>query len=208
MYETNFGVSSCFIYYIGCSRSTEKGQVGAEWWGAKGVAHIKCWRCWRKLGFRLIILQETSMGSLVGALYAIGYDAHTMDSLVRRQNWTFCWVIKYIVIISLSRRRRKQKKYLVSLPIKNNRRSKFHRDSSVGRIFTTCSRIWQSVTMIRWILRNCLSRLPAWRSNLVDGKEVVQDRGVLPLAMRASMAIPGLSLPCENGMVLVDGESQ
>ena len=35
MYETNFGVSSCFIYYIGCSRSTEKGWVGAEWWGCE-----------------------------------------------------------------------------------------------------------------------------------------------------------------------------
>ena len=42
--------------------------------------------------------------------------------------------------------------------------------------------------------------------NLVDGKEVVQDRGVLPLAMRASMAIPGAFAPVrKNGMVLVDG---
>lgn len=43
-------------------------------------------------------------------------------------------------------------------------------------------------------------------SNLVDGKEVVLDRGSLPLSMRASMAIPGVFAPVlKNGMVLVDG---
>ena len=43
-------------------------------------------------------------------------------------------------------------------------------------------------------------------SNLVDGKEVIQDYGVLPLAMRASMAIPGAFAPVrQDSMVLVDG---
>ena len=74
--------------------------------GAKGVAHIGVLKVLEEAGIPIDYIAGTSMGSLVGALYAIGYDAHTMDSLVRRQNWT---LIKYIVIISLSRRRRKRK---------------------------------------------------------------------------------------------------
>lgn len=42
--------------------------------------------------------------------------------------------------------------------------------------------------------------------DLVDGKEVVLSSGSLPMAMRASMSIPGVFAPVEwNGMLLVDG---
>ena len=58
------------------------------------------------------------------ALYAIGYDAHTMDSLVRRQDWTFLLsdkVYRYNLPFS---EKEETEKYLVSVPIKNNREIK------------------------------------------------------------------------------------
>ena len=57
--------------------------------GAKGVAHIGVLKVLEEAGIPIDYIAGTSMGSLVGALYAIGYDAHTMDSLVRKQDWTF-----------------------------------------------------------------------------------------------------------------------
>ena len=77
--------------------------------GAKGVAHIGVLKVLEEAGIPIDYIAGTSMGSLVGALYAIGYDARTMDSLVRKQNWMFLLSDKVYRIISLSRRRRKRK---------------------------------------------------------------------------------------------------
>lgn len=68
MYETNFGVSSCFICHVRCSRTTKKGRVGAEWWRCKGVAHIGVLKVLEEAGIPIDYIAGTSMGSLVGAL--------------------------------------------------------------------------------------------------------------------------------------------
>lgn len=97
-------------------------------------------------------------------------------------------------------------KYLVSVPIKNNREIK------IPSGFISGQNIYNLFSDLTIGYHDSLDfkKLPipfaCVASNLVDGKEVVQDRGVLPLAMRASMAIPGAFAPVrKNGMVLVDG---
>ena len=57
--------------------------------GAKGVAHIGVLKVLEEAGIPIDYIAGTSMGALVGALYSIGYDARTMDSLVRAQDWMF-----------------------------------------------------------------------------------------------------------------------
>ena len=174
--------------------------------GAKGVAHIGVLKVLEEAGIPIDYIAGTSMGSLVGALYAIGYDAHTMDSLVRRQNWTFLLsdkVYRYNLPFS---EKEETEKYLVSVPIKNNREIK------IPSGFISGQNIYNLFSDLTIGYHDSLDfkKLPipfaCVASNLVDGKEVVQDRGVLPLAMRASMAIPGAFAPVrKNGMVLVDG---
>ena len=56
--------------------------------GAKGVAHIGALRVIEKAGIPVDFVVGTSMGSIVGGLYAIGYDAHKLDSIVRRVDWS------------------------------------------------------------------------------------------------------------------------
>ena len=52
----------------------------------------------------------------------------------------------------------------------------------------------------------CLSRLHAWRADVRTGQEGGVPRGVLPMAMRASIAIPGVFTPVEqDSMLLIDG---
>jgi NTE family protein len=51
--------------------------------GAKGIAHIGVLRVLDSLGIRLDLVVGTSMGAVVGALYASGYTGHQLDSLVR-----------------------------------------------------------------------------------------------------------------------------
>lgn len=51
--------------------------------GAKGIAHIGVLRVLDSLGIRPDLVVGTSIGAVVGALYASGYSGHELDSLVR-----------------------------------------------------------------------------------------------------------------------------
>jgi NTE family protein len=51
--------------------------------GAKGIAHIGVLRSLDSLGIRPDLVVGTSMGAVVGALYASGYTGRTLDSLAR-----------------------------------------------------------------------------------------------------------------------------
>lgn len=54
--------------------------------GAKGMAHIGVLKVIEKAGIPVDIITGTSMGSIVGGLYSIGYNANALDSLVRKQD--------------------------------------------------------------------------------------------------------------------------
>lgn len=55
--------------------------------GAKGVAHIGALKVLEEAGIPIDYVAGTSMGALVGALYAIGYSPNEIDSLVALQDW-------------------------------------------------------------------------------------------------------------------------
>ena len=57
--------------------------------GAKGIAHIGVIEVLEKAGIPIDYVVGTSMGSIVGGLYAIGYTGEELDTLVRQQDWTF-----------------------------------------------------------------------------------------------------------------------
>lgn len=84
--------------------------------GAKGAAHIGVIRHIEKLGIPVDMVLGTSMGGLIGGLYALGYSTDQMDSLVRNMDWG--WVFsdklsrKYITFTDMKYR----EKYLLSIP--------------------------------------------------------------------------------------------
>ena len=57
--------------------------------GAKGMAHIGALKVIEKAGIPIDIVTGTSMGSIIGGLYAIGYNANSLDSMVRVQDWSY-----------------------------------------------------------------------------------------------------------------------
>ena len=57
--------------------------------GAKGMAHIGVLKVLERAGIPVDIVTGTSMGSIIGGLYAIGYNANALDSLVRVQDWGY-----------------------------------------------------------------------------------------------------------------------
>ncbi len=55
--------------------------------GARGLAHLGVIKYMEELGIPVDIVTGTSMGGLIGGLYALGYKHDQLDSLVRSINW-------------------------------------------------------------------------------------------------------------------------
>lgn len=85
--------------------------------GAKGMAHIGVLRVLERAGMPIDIVCGTSMGALVGGLYAIGYDAATLDSLVHAQDWSFLLSDRLNPKHQSLGDRAEQDRYFYSLPL-------------------------------------------------------------------------------------------
>jgi NTE family protein len=173
--------------------------------GAKGMAHIGVLKVLEEAGIPVDFIAGTSMGAIVGGLYAIGYDAAALDTLVRARDWMFLLGDKVDRHNLPFSEKEMTEKYLISMPVWN-------RSIQVPAGFVSGHNIYNLFTDLTIGYHDSLrfDRLPipfaCVASNLVDGREVLLDRGSLPLAMRASMAIPGAFAPViHDGMVLVDG---
>ncbi len=55
--------------------------------GAKGIAHIGILKAMEQEGLKPDYITGTSMGSIIGGLYALGYSADQLDSIIRSVNW-------------------------------------------------------------------------------------------------------------------------
>ncbi len=56
---------------------------------AKGFSHIGALKVLEEAGIPVDYIAGTSMGAIVGGLYAIGYETHVIDSLVKEQDWRY-----------------------------------------------------------------------------------------------------------------------
>ena len=93
------------------------------------MAHIKALKVIEEAGIPIDYIAGTSMGAIVGGLYAIGYTPEQLDSMVRKQDWTFLLSdrIKRSAM-SLTDRERSEK-YTVSIPF-----TKTPKDAATGGI--------------------------------------------------------------------------
>lgn len=185
----------------------ERPKVGLVLSGgaAKGIAHVGVIKVLEEVGIPVDFVAGTSMGSVVGGMYAVGYDAETMEEIVLRQNWN------YLLSDNISRKnlsveeKEEQSKYFVSFPVKN---FKIKLPSGLGEgqnVSMLLSRLAVPVHHIE-DFSNFYRPFVCIATDIVTGEEVVLDHGYLPDAIRASMAIPTLFSPIEiNGHWLVDG---
>ena len=82
--------------------------------GAKGMAHIGALKVLEKANIPIDIITGTSMGSIIGGLYSIGYNAHSLDSMVRVQDWSYVITDKEDLRNQSLSDRKKQNTYLFS----------------------------------------------------------------------------------------------
>ncbi len=110
--------------------------------GAKGVAHIKALKVIEEAGIPIDYIAGTSMGSIVGGLYAIGYTPEQLDSMVRKQDWTSLLSdrIKRSAM-SLTDRERSEQNTLFRYLLQRVRKLPCREELSKDRILPICSLI-------------------------------------------------------------------
>ncbi len=175
--------------------------------GAKGMAHIGVLKVLEKAGIPIDYIVGTSMGSIVGGLYAIGYNAAALDSMVRTQDWAFLLSDKVDTRHQSLEERQKQNTYLLSKPLSIN---KTRSEQAGGIIYgQNLTNLFSKLT-VGYHDSIDFNALPipfaCVATNLVDNSEVDFHSGWLTTAMRASMSIPAFFTPVRlDSMVLVDG---
>ena len=175
--------------------------------GAKGMAHIGVLKVLEKAGIPIDIVTGTSMGSIIGGLYAIGYNANALDSMVRKQDWSYVITDKENLRSQSLSDRKKQNTYLYTTGITIGKRDinagGFIKGKNLAELFQhLCIGYTDSLDFTRDL------RIPfaCVATNIIDNSEVDFHSGRLPQAMRASMSIPAAFAPVRMGdMVLVDG---
>jgi len=182
--------------------------------GAKGVAHIGALKVIEEAGIPIDMVCGTSMGSLIGALYCMGYSTDFLDSLVRAQDWTFLLSDRTDPNKLNLRQREEQNTYTIIRGISKEQpqRGGLIRGTNLRILFnklcheSPAHQLW-GISITDSI---CFDSLPipfaCVATDIVTNKEIVFHSGHLIQAMRASMAIPGVFTPVRMGdMVLLDG---
>ena len=173
--------------------------------GAKGLAHIGALKVIEESGVRIDYIGGTSMGAIIGALYASGYSATQLDSIFRETD--FSSLIQDNIPRSAKTFYEKQEseKYALVLPF-DKFKVGFPSGLSKGQnVYNLISKLTSHVSTV-----SDFSKLPipffCVATNVETGKEVILDRGYLPRAVTASGALPSLFSPVViDDKVLIDG---
>lgn len=174
--------------------------------GAKGFAHIGVLKVLEEEGIPIDIIVGTSMGSLVGGIYSIGYTAQELEDMCKEQDWQSL-LFDAIPRLYLSKIDRElQQRYLFALQVNERKRIMLPQGVIKGQ---------NALNLLCGIAGNVpydmdFSKLPisyaCIAANLETGDEIVIKNGFLPTAMFASMAVPGVfQSPERDGLLLVDG---
>lgn len=173
--------------------------------GAKGLAHIGVLKVIDSLGIKIDYIGGTSMGAVIGGLYASGYSGEQLDSI-------FSHVDVDALLQDFTPRdsknfyqKRNDEIYALTLPFDGFKLGLPSALSKGMYNYNLLSRLTKHVSHIK-----NFNDLPipffCIATNMETGKEIILNRGVLSQSMIASGALPTLYNPVEiDGELLIDG---
>lgn len=206
--------------------------------GAKGAAHLGVLKVLEQTGIRPDMIVGTSIGGIIGGLYAMGYKAADIDSVVRSADW------QYLLSDNTKRKnasfseKQSDQLYLVKVPfyavqlneenpfVKKRARKENGDETGVNQAEKSADvlsahlpaglvngqNVYNLLSVLSGGYQNYMdfSKMPipfaCIAADLSTGEEVILDKGYMPQAMRATMAIPGYFTPVTiDGRVLIDG---
>jgi len=175
--------------------------------GARGLAHIGVLKVLEQLRIPVDVIAGTSMGAIVGGLYASGMRADELEREMLKVRWGEIFASR-VERRQLSQRR-KEEDFEVSPLVELGWRDGELRSPSSAVSSRGLESLLRRYTLpVRDV--DQFDRLPipfrAVATDMESGATVVLDHGDLALALRSSMSVPGVFSPTEvNGRVLGDG---
>lgn len=177
--------------------------------GARGLAQIGVLRSLEEANVPIDLIVGTSMGSIVGGLYAAGFSVQELDSIAKYTDWES--------FISLDRKTNRRELF-VDQKITEDKAVLSLRLQGLNPIIPTSindgQRLSNHLNLLalhapihaRENFDNLLFKYRAVCTNLINGDKVVLDKGSLGLAMRASSSVSFLLSPASyDSLLLVDG---
>ncbi|AIZ32147.1 patatin-like phospholipase family protein [Pseudomonas parafulva] len=175
---------------------------------ARGLAHIGVLKALEEQGVRIDAIAGTSMGAVVGGLYASGYSIEELEHLALTLDWQQALSDAPPRKDVPFRRKQDDRDFLVKQKLS------FRDDGSLGLPLgviqgQNLSLLLESKLAHTADIRD-FDKLPipfrAVATDIASGEKVVFRRGHLPQVVRASMSIPAVFAPVElDGRLLVDG---
>jgi NTE family protein len=173
--------------------------------GAKGYAHIGALKVIREAGLEFDYISGTSMGAIVGGLYAIGYSPEFIEKMVSSQDWN------ELLLDKIDRRNltKDQKAFneqqFISFPVSREKVS-LPFGIKYGQKVTSLLSYLTSPVFKDSNFSNFQTPFLCIGTDIANGESVVLENGNLAKSMRASMAIPTVFTPVTiNDRLLVDG---
>jgi len=175
---------------------------------ARGLAHIGVLKALEEQGVRIDAIAGTSMGAVIGGLYASGYTVAELEQLARTLDWRQVLSDDPPRPDVPFRRKQDDRDFLVK------RKLSFRDDGSLGLPLGVIQGQNLALLLERLLVHvsdtRDFDRLPipfrAVATDIANDQKVVFRSGHLPQAIRASMSIPAVFAPVEiEGRLLVDG---
>jgi NTE family protein len=173
--------------------------------GAKGFAHVGVLKAIEKAGVQIDYIGGTSMGAIIGGLYASGYSISDIEKIIIETDF-------YALLQDTNPRSSKPffeklngEKHVVELPVVNGKIGLPKGLSRGQNILNFLTELLYPVETIK-----DFSKLPipffCIATDVETGKQVKLTKGFLPLALRASGSFPTLLNPIEiDDKLLIDG---
>lgn len=175
--------------------------------GAAGTAHVGVLKVLEENQIPIDVIAGTSMGAIVGSLYASGLKAGEIEKIVNTLDWPELFNDQVSRRDQSFHRKQEMSSFFDSFTVGANRNGvQLPRGAVKGQKLTfELRRLLDHVSHIQ-----NFDQLPipfrAVATDIENGQAVVLSQGNLPTSVRASMSIPGLFPPVEiNGRLLVDG---
>lgn len=200
-------IGICLLFSIAIIAQNNQPKVGLvlSGGGAKGFAHVGVLKAIEKSGIQIDYIGGTSMGAIVGGLYAAGYSVSEIEKIIIETDF-------YSLLQDLNPRRSKPffekkngEKHALVLPINKGKIGLPKGVSKGQNILNFLTELLSPVASIQ-----DFSKLPipffCIATDVETGKQVKLTKGFLPLALRASGSFPTLLNPIEiDQKLLIDG---
>jgi NTE family protein len=173
--------------------------------GAKGIAHIGVLEVLEEAGIRVDYISGTSMGSIIGALYSIGYSPGEMRELAESTSWDELFTDRPNRRLLSMYEKESDGRFILSFPITD-------RGINLPTGLVAGQNIFSWLTHYTWPVLHIedFSELPipyaTVATDLESGEARVFRSGYLPDAIRASISFPSAFMPHTiDGRSYLDG---